>query len=39
MGSHTTYTAQHVPQVSVRWPDGGQKRPKHVAIKIQKANN
>jgi len=25
----------HVPKVSVRWPDGGQKRPKHVAIKVK----
>ena len=28
-----------VPYVSVRWPADGQKRPKHVAIKIKKANN
>jgi len=31
--------ALHEYQVSVRWPDDGQKRPKHVAIKIKEANN
>ena len=25
-----------MPKVSVRWPDDGQKRPKHVAIKKRK---
>ena len=25
MGSHTTLTALHVPYVSVRWRDDGQK--------------
>lgn len=28
-----------VPYVSVRWPDDGQERPKHVAININKTNN
>ena len=35
MGSHTTLTALHLPYVSVRWRDGGQKRPYHVTIKIK----
>jgi len=39
MGSHTTSTALHVPYVSVRWCDDGQKKPYHVTIKINKANN
>jgi len=39
MGSHTTLTALHIPYISVRWHDDGQKRPKHVTIKINKANN
>ena len=28
-----------VPYVSVRWPLDGQKRLKHVTIKMKKANN
>jgi hypothetical protein len=36
MGFNCTHTALHVPHVSVRWPDDGQERPKHVAITIKK---
>jgi hypothetical protein len=35
----TCFGALHIPQVSVRWPDDGQERWKHVAIKIKKTNN